>query len=668
MKKLAVLIAAMTTPMAHAVPATSHKIIGELEWSYYRNGETISIQGVSRTDGTALSGDIVIPSKIDDCPVIQFADKTFQRKNISSVSIPEGVTGIPGEAFINCSSLVSVHLPGSMETIGGYAFYGCSSLASVSIPSNVTYIAPFAFSGCESLSSVHINDLKAWCQITFGSSSGIDVGCETSNPLFYAHRLFLDGEEISRLVVPEGTANIGIFAFVNCTNIVSVTVPGSVQGIGAAAFAGCSGLQSMTVPFVGTQRGRPGLGKKGYNFGFVFGRTETDGMAPARQPYDDGYNRKDFFLPTNLLSVTITDETEASQYAFVNCWMLKDISINEGVAGIREYAFADCTGLEDFTIPATVESIGQYAFQNCSSLKAVHLNSNDINISIDSTAFSGCPASLFDTTSKPGLTLLDGCVVAVDPSVSGVVDLTGTRGPTRNAFKGNKRITGVILPAGMEVVPADAFNGCTALAGVEIPEGVTSIGERAFLDCPNLPRIEIASGNPAYRSIGGILFTKDRRTLLRAPGGWYGNAVLNENVREIAPGAFEGRWRMLGATIPATVTAIAERTFAGCAGLAEIVMGGDAIPEDAEHIGADAFSGVPATMVIRVRPEATGWGSTWAGFRVRLDIDETVLCRGHQPDKCGGGVPRRNLVEGWNAGNLVGAGTCAGRGRKAGLL
>ena len=128
----------------------------------------------------------------------------------------------------------------SVTSIGFRAFDSCTGLTSVNIPSSVTSIGTTAFQKCSRLTSVHITDLAAWCKIAFNSS--------TSNPLSYAHHLFLNGEEIKDLVIPSSVTIIKGYAFEGCSGLTSLTIPNSVDTILEGAFSGCTGLTSLTIP------------------------------------------------------------------------------------------------------------------------------------------------------------------------------------------------------------------------------------------------------------------------------------------------------------------------------------------------------------------------------------------------------------------------------------
>lgn len=133
---------------------------------------------------------------------------------LNTVKIPNSLTNIGKGAFMNCSSLTSFTIPYGVTIIEQSTFCGCSGLTSITIPNSVTTIGYEAFKDCYGLTSVQITDIEAWCNISFSFYS---------NPLIYAHHLFLDGEEIKNIVIPNTISNIGNFSFQNCSGLTSVT-------------------------------------------------------------------------------------------------------------------------------------------------------------------------------------------------------------------------------------------------------------------------------------------------------------------------------------------------------------------------------------------------------------------------------------------------------------
>jgi hypothetical protein len=191
------------------------------------------------------SGVIVIPEKVEyegkEYSVTSIGYEAFSGcTGLTSVTIPNSVTSIGTDAFEGCTGLTSVTIGNSVTTIGDYAFSGCRGLTSVTIGNSVKSIGTDAFGGCRSLTEVHISDLEAYCKISYGSNYN-PMGAEVpfSQPLVYARHLYLNGQEVKDLVIPDGVVSIGNYAFCCCRNLTSVTIPNSVTSIGEGAFGDC---------------------------------------------------------------------------------------------------------------------------------------------------------------------------------------------------------------------------------------------------------------------------------------------------------------------------------------------------------------------------------------------------------------------------------------------
>ena len=267
---------------------------------------------------------LVIPNTVNSITKYAF----IGYKELVSVVIPNSVTSIGEYAFYNCRGLTSVTIPNSVTTIEDGAFYDCTGLISVTIPSSVTSIRSSAFYNCTGLISVHITDLAAWCNIDFSEW--------TSNPLSYAHHLYIGNTELLDVVIPEGVTAIKQYAFYGGSYLTSADIPNSVTTIEKYAFRNCNGLTSVTIPNSVTSIGD-----------YAFQECSA------------------------LASVTIPNSvTSIGEYAFYDCYSMKTLTLPEDMTIIKKSTFQYCRNLTEVVIPAKVEFIYADAFSGC-GLKSV---------------------------------------------------------------------------------------------------------------------------------------------------------------------------------------------------------------------------------------------------------------------------------------------------------
>ncbi len=481
-------------------------------------------------------------------------------KKGNNYKIPDGVTKVGSSAFIGCSSLTSITIPNSVTEIGYSVFEGCTNLKSITIPNGVTSIGDSAFEDCTSLKSITIPNSVT----SIGDSA------------------FEDCTSLTSITIPNGVTSIGDSAFEGCTSLTSITIPNSVTSIGFGAFIGCSSLTSITIPDSVTCIG------------------------------DSAFNGC-----TSLTSITIPDSvTSIGESAFSGCSSLASITIPDSVMSIGNDAFHECSSLTSITIPNSVTSIGDYAFLGCSRLTAIDVNTDNKDYtSVNGVLFYNDKTIICYPAGKKGnnYKIPDGVTSICRYAFSGCTSLTSITIPDSvteiggSAFENCSSLTSITIPDSVTSIGIGAFVGCSSLTSIMIPDNVTYIGGAVFADCSSLTEIKVSTQNAKYVSVNGVLYNKDKTTIMCYPAGKKDkNYKILDGVTEICTSAFNGCSSLTSITIPDSVTEIGVSAFSGCSSLTGIT-----IPDSVTRIDMSTFRGCSSFTSITI-PDNVTYIDIWA--------------------------------------------------------
>jgi len=385
------------------------------------------------------------------------------------------------------------------------------------------------------------------------------------------------GTSITLVTIEDGVTSIGASAFSSCDSLVTVTIPDSVITIGNAAFYGCTSLTSVTIP-----DGVTSIGASAFS--------SCDSLVTVTIPDSViTIGNAAFYGCTSLTSVTIPDGvTTVGMWAFVECNSLMSVIIGNNVTAIGKYEFAHCDALTTVTIGDNVSSIGRNAFSRCDSLTSITVSGSNayycsekgVLFNRDKTSLVKCPSGKNGTYT---------------------------------------------IPEGVVNVESYAFERCMNLTSVIVSNSVEEIKDRAFSGCNSLTSIVVSENNPNYSSENGVLFDKNKTTLIQCPGGKVGDYSIPNSVISIGGYAFEDCDSLIAVTIPNSVSSIVYAAFANCSALTKIAIPTSVIAidysvfRDCDSLSNVYYSGneeMAADMDIREGNESllkATWHYNWTG-------------------------------------------------------
>jgi len=186
-------------------------------------------------------------------------------------------------------------------------------------------------------------------------------------------------------------------------------------------------------------------------------------------------------------------------------------------------------------------------------------------------------------------------------NIDNIADFTNLRMVLINA--NNKYVNLDLSDSLITSIPENAFSSCTTLTGITIPNTVDSIGYNSFSGCTRFTAINVGSASILYSSQDGVLYNKNKTTLILYPQGRIGAFTIPDNVISIDNNAFRECVRLESLTIGKSVTSIGIFNFYGCIGLTSINV-------DTSNTNYSSQEGVMynknKTILIRYPPGKTG--------------------------------------------------------------
>ncbi len=610
--------------------------------TYYTDGNytyyiknTITMDVAIHKVSENLSGHVDIPSWLGGYYVAEIGKEAFKgNKNITSVSIPFGVSTIGLYAFQDCTGLKSVTFnKSSLTEIKSYAFSGCSSLESIALPAGVKTLGSNVFANCTNLKTASIpitvstNEYNIFYNCTsltdfsFSTGSYSDGAKDITKIPGY---MFQKCTSLETITIPYSVNTIDCYAFLN-SGIKRIVIPDTVTTIANDVFEGCSKLTDVTI----------GKGITSIPDGMFYKATALKSIVipnNVTQISDDAFrgcsSLENIDLPDNLKTIGTS--------AFSDCTALKNVELGRTVETISGFAFSGCTALESISLCKGLKTIGSYAFSNCNNLATVVYTGTMADWKLVSgyknvgNAAVLCEKALvergiFNNNTHyweyydNGLLIIDGTgnmpawssavgapwskykdsIIRVEiadgvtnvgayafykyPAINNVSLAESVESIGEYAFSNCAMLKGITLPGSLKTIDRYAFNLCNYLTEIIIPDSVISIGEYCFNSCTAAKRIVIGNG---IKNISDYAF----RYCTNAE-----EIIIGAEVTTISQRAFLDCMSVKTIKIPSKVKSIGVYAFANCRDLVEVEL-----LEGLESIGANAFNDCKSLTTIYI--------------------------------------------------------------------
>ena len=196
---------------------------------------------------------------------------------------------------------------------------------------------------------------------------------------------------------------------------------------------------------------------------------------------------------------------------------IKKVVIKKGVTAIADFAFKGCKKLKEIILPSTLKKIGAYAFEDC-PIK---------NITIPKSVKSIEPGAFAGSSIKS---------ITIPKTVKKLGE---------GVFGDCKKLESITMPGNIGVIkyeePDDEYQPKSFVG--DSCKSLKKIKFTTALDINILKRVgksggfEVLANDPKYKSVNGLLYSKDGKTLLRIPLGRK-RVVISDKCTTVTAGSY----------------------------------------------------------------------------------------------------------------------------------
>lgn len=521
---------------------------------------------------------------------------------ITEIKIPSSVTTIPESGFQKGKKLTTINIPGSVQVINKYLLDQCPALESVTLNEGTTTICEYAFSSCPALTSLVLPESVTTIEAYTCQGSGIKTIQLPSGLTKLPAYCFDSCTALESIILPDGITALPEQCFGHCYALQSVTLGPNLTEIGPNAFLydsslttintanvttfgdrcfdGCSSLQSIDCA------NATSLGNDAFSGTGLTAFTIPDGISTLPNA---------LLMNSKVQSMVIPDRfTSIPDQFLCSCSELTSVTLPANLVSIGREAFAG-TAVAQFDLPETITTIGPGAFANNQALTSLCIP--PLVVSFDSSDDTS-QGIIFNCSNLTEVTFAEGSKMIALPSYffagTGVTEFVVPEGFVKIGKKAlGENIAKVTLPSTLETIPS---------------MGSAAYGYEGMNLGTGLREINVAADNPYFKSVDGVLFSKDGTILYQYPAQREGESyTIPEGVTSLGimafsrcanlqtvtcsptmtafgPAAFSES-SLTSITIPATIERVDEQAFENCAALATVTF-----EEGVKVIGPSAFS------------------------------------------------------------------------------